>query len=86
MIKQFTIKSPAGLHARPASLLVSEASKYENEISIIFNQKKYTLKSILMIMSLSLKQNDSFKLEVNGNNQKDILNKLEEILVENGVV
>jgi phosphocarrier protein len=80
MIKQYTIIDEAGLHARPASVLVQAASKFSNNITLEFDGKKVNLKSILLIMSLGVPQHSLVSIEVDGNNQKNIFEALEEVL------
>ncbi len=80
MIKQYTIIDEAGLHARPASVLVQAASKFSNNITLEFNDKKVNLKSILLIMSLGVPQHSVVSIEVDGNNQENVFEALEEVL------
>lgn len=53
--KTTVVKNPSGIHARPASLFVQEASKYESSITVgkVDGDAK-DAKSILMVMSLGM--------------------------------
>ena len=53
--KTTVVKNPSGIHARPASLFVQEASKYESSITVgkVSGDAK-DAKSILMVMSLGM--------------------------------
>ena len=53
--KTTVVKNPSGIHARPASLFVQEASKYESSITVgkVGGGAK-DAKSILMVMSLGM--------------------------------
>ena len=53
--KTTVVKNPSGIHARPASLFVQEASKYESSITVgkVGGDAK-DAKSILMVMSLGM--------------------------------
>lgn len=53
--KTTVVKNPSGIHARPASLFVQEASKYESAITVgkVGGDAK-DAKSILMVMSLGM--------------------------------
>lgn len=86
MKKEYTLIDEAGLHARPVSLLVAKASSYPNEILLWYKDKSYTMKSILMVMSLSVQQHDQFSIEVQGENAEEILADLEKILKDNKLV
>ena len=57
MRREYTIIDEAGLHARPASLLVQAASKFSNDINLEFEGKNVNLKSVLLVMSLGVPQN-----------------------------
>ena len=50
--KKVTVQNESGLHARPASLFVKEASKFKSEIMILYDDKEVQAKSILGVMSL----------------------------------
>lgn len=86
MLREYTVIDKAGLHARPASLLVQAASKYSNDIFIVYKDKKNTLKSILIIMALGIPFDASFGIEVIGDGKEEILNELEQLLKENRVI
>jgi|LGOV01.1.fsa_nt_gb phosphocarrier protein len=83
---KFTIKDKAGLHARPASILCNIASKYSGDIDIIYNDKKYTLKSIMIIMSLGIPYGSNIILEAKGENETQVINDLTKVLHENNLV
>ena len=53
--KTTVVKNPSGIHARPASLFVQEACKYESSITVgkVGGDAK-DAKSILMVMSLGM--------------------------------
>jgi len=84
--KTFVIKDEAGLHARPASILCSTAGKYSGSIDIIYQEKRYTLKSIMILMSLGVPQGGEITLEANGEDEKEIIEDLTNILVLHNLV
>lgn len=49
------ITDKVGLHARPASVLAKEASKFSSNITIIANEKQGNLKSIMNVMAMAIK-------------------------------
>lgn len=53
--KTTVVKNPSGIHARPASLFVQEASKYTSSVTVgkVGGESK-DAKSILMVMSLGM--------------------------------
>ncbi|MBA4537390.1 phosphocarrier protein HPr [Bacillus aquiflavi] len=85
MEKQFTVTAETGLHARPATLLVQTASKFESEIQLEYKDKKVNLKSIMGVMSLGVGQGASIKIIVEGSDEATALKVLEETLVKEGL-
>ncbi len=86
MIKDYKIIDEAGLHARPASLLVQAASKFSNNITLEFDGKKVNLKSILLIMSLGVPQHSIVSIEIDGNDQETIFTALESVLKKHKLI
>lgn len=85
MKREFKVLDKDGLHARPASLVVKAASKYDGKIDILYKGKQLTLKSILTVMSLGIPCNESFEIIVEGENEEEIMNEVSTILSENGI-
>jgi phosphocarrier protein len=86
MRREYKIIDEAGLHARPASLLVQAATKFPNNIYIEFKDKKLTLKSIMAVMSLGVPQNSTIAIDVEGDNAIEVFSSLENILEEHRLV
>lgn len=74
------IKNETGLHARPASMLVSEANKFEAEIMIEKNGQTYNAKSIMSIMSSAISKGDEIEIISSDSNAvQHIVQFLEEL-------
>jgi phosphocarrier protein len=86
MKKEYTIIDEAGLHARPASLLVQTATKFPSEIFIEFNGKRLTLKSIMAVMSLGVPQGGVIAIDVEGDNPTEVFDALEKILNDHRLI
>jgi len=82
----YVVKDTAGLHARPASLLVQEASKFKSEISLIFGVKTVPLKSILAVMSLGSPCGEAFSITIDGEDSELAKIALEKVLSDHQVV
>lgn len=78
---EMMIIDPAGIHARPASLLVKEANKYNSDIQIEVADKKMTLKSILSIMALGIQQNTEIKIHIDGEDESEAEKSITEFLI-----
>lgn len=84
--KQFIVTDDNGIHARPASLLVSTATKFKSEINLIYNEKNVNLKSILGVMSLGMGLGAEFVISATGIDEQDALDELEEALKNGGLI
>ncbi len=85
---KFTAKitDPVGLHARPASITVSAASKFDSEIKIEANGKSGNLKSIMNIMALGVKQGDEITISAEGADAEAAVVEIEKIMKENNLI
>lgn len=63
---QFKIKDPVGIHARPATVVMQEAKKFQSTITAKCNGKTADLKRIFTIMALCAKCGDVLDVEVSG--------------------
>jgi len=67
MEKQFTIKNPQGIHARPAGAIMKSASEFKDtQISLEFNGRKVSAKSITGVLTLGMKSGDTVNVIAEG--------------------
>ncbi|HYK72110.1 MAG TPA: phosphocarrier protein HPr [Pseudoneobacillus sp.] len=83
--KQFKVIAETGIHARPATLLVQTASKFDSEVFLEFKDKKVNLKSIMGVMSLGVGQGAEIKISAEGSDETEAVNSLEETLKKEGL-
>jgi phosphocarrier protein HPr len=83
--KQFKVISETGIHARPATLLVQTASKFDSEITLEYKGKKVNLKSIMGVMSLGVGQGADITITTEGSDQEEALRSLEETMKKEGL-
>ncbi|MDO5146209.1 MAG: HPr family phosphocarrier protein [Eubacteriales bacterium] len=76
--KEITICNPTGLHARPASMLVSNASKYESTITLkrVGTEDEYNVKSIVMLLACGLSQGEKAVLAAEGSDEEQAVTEL----------
>ncbi len=74
--KETTIKNRAGIHARPATLIVKEAAKYKSNIYIEKGTEKINAKSILCILTLGGSYNTKIKVIADGVDENDAVDAL----------
>ncbi|NLU52949.1 MAG: HPr family phosphocarrier protein [Clostridiaceae bacterium] len=82
LTKTFVLKCPIGLHARPASILISEAEKFKSEISIRYKNKEISLKSIIGVMTLGIKTGESFDVIISGEDEAEAMERLNKFFEE----
>lgn len=83
--KQFKVTSETGIHARPATLLVQTASKFNADINLEYKGKKVNLKSIMGVMALGIGHGADIKITADGKDAESALTALEELLNKEGL-
>jgi catabolite repression HPr-like protein len=78
--KKLKIKHKWGLHARPAGKFIRLAVSFTSDVYLEKDGEKANGKSILEILSLALEYGSSVKIIVNGKDEKDALEKIENFL------
>ncbi|AOG60062.1 phosphocarrier protein HPr [Spiroplasma helicoides] len=84
----FTAKviDPVGLHARPASVLTKEASKFASDIKIKCGEKEGNLKSIMNVMALAVKSGAEITIEASGDDEKQAIVAIEQAMKDNSII
>ena len=83
--KTFTVTAETGIHARPATLLVQAAGKFDSEINLAYKEKKVNLKSIMGVMSLGIGKGAEITISAEGSDENDALNTPAETLNREGL-
>ena len=65
----YTIKTPIGMHARHAGLLVKEASRFQSEIMLSKGDRSVNAKRILALMGLGIRQGDLIQISIEGEDE-----------------
>lgn len=79
----FTLKDPLGIHARPAGMLVKEASKFKSSIKINSNDKTADAKRIFSVMGLGAKCGDRLNIIIEGDDEIPAENEIRNFLEKN---
>ena len=80
---EYTITDELGIHARPAGMLVKEASKFASKIMIASPKKEVDAKRIMGVMSMGAKKGDTVKLTIEGADEAEAAASLEKFLQDN---
>lgn len=83
--KKFKVIAETGIHARPATLLVQTASKFDSEINLEHKGKKVNLKSIMGVMSLGIGQGAEITISTEGSDSEEAMRGIEETLTKEGL-
>ncbi len=83
--RQYNITAETGIHARPATLLVQTASKFNSEITLEYQEKSVNLKSIMGVMSLGVGQSASVTITADGDDEKEALDAITETMKAEGL-
>lgn len=83
--KDFHIVAETGIHARPATLLVQTASKFNSDINLEYKGKSVNLKSIMGVMSLGVGQGSDVTITVDGADEADAVAAIVETMKKEGL-
>ena len=80
---EYTITDSQGIHARPAGLLVKEASKYASDIKVSFNEKSGDAKRLFSIMGLGIKCGNKITVTIDGADEEIAVSAMKDFLEKN---
>ncbi len=87
MVKsKIVITNKVGLHARPASIFVQTANKFNSDITVrnvTTNGEPVDAKSILMVLTLGVMQNHEIELRADGPDERQAVEGLSELVHAN---
>ncbi|AIM24680.1 phosphocarrier protein HPr [Melissococcus plutonius] len=83
--KEFHIIAETGIHARPATLLVQTASKFNSDINLEYKGKSVNLKSIMGVMSLGVGQGSDVTITVDGSDEADAISSIMDTMKKEGL-
>jgi phosphocarrier protein len=81
--KETEIKNRAGMHTRPASMIVKAAAKYKCDVFIEKDGINVNAKSIIGVMTLAAAKGTKLTIKANGPEEEQAVNSLVE-LIESG--
>lgn len=71
--KKLTVKNKTGIHARPASQLVKECSRFKSKVYIKTDDKEINAKSIINLLSSGISQGAKITLCTEGEDEVEAL-------------
>lgn len=81
---EYTVTDPVGIHARPAGNLSKECKKYASTITITNEKGKSAVATkLMMLMGLGIKQGETVKVTVEGEDEETAGPAIEAFFKEN---
>jgi phosphocarrier protein len=80
--KVVTVKNRAGIHARPAGMIVTLANKFESQIFIEKDDDKINAKSIMGLITLGVLCNTPIKISATGPDEQKAVDAIA-LLIDN---
>lgn len=80
LLKKVRVANPLGLHARPASIFVKIANKFESDISVTKEGQTVNGKSIMGLLMLAAEQGSEVELSATGKDAETAITELEHFL------
>ena len=78
--KEAVIGPEEGLHARPASLFVKEAKKYDADITVTKEDREVNAKSSMSVMTLGAKKGEKVVIRAEGDDAESAVDALAELI------
>ena len=75
-----------GIHARPASKITNEATKYKSEIKFIVNGKVANAKSLINLMALGVKTNNKVEIQAIGSDEDKAILGVQQVMKETKLI
>lgn len=85
MEKSFKVIAENGIHARPATNLVTLANRFKSDIYLIANQKAVDMKSIMGVMSLGIYRHAEFSIRIEGEDASAAMEAITDLLIKDNL-
>jgi phosphocarrier protein len=79
----YTIKDEAGIHARPAGMLVKALAAFESEITVAVGAKTASAKKLFALMGLAVKHGETITVTATGPDEAKAADMAKDFLEKN---
>lgn len=79
---KYVIKDKAGIHARPAGIVVKEVKKFESEIRITAHGKTIDASDLMKLMAMGIKCGDEIAVEISGADEETAEEAVKKVISE----
>ncbi len=80
------IIDPAGLHARPASVVAKKAAEFESTVEFHYNGKSANAASMMSVMSLGVTTGEEVEIKATGSDADEAVQAVKASMKENGLI
>jgi len=80
-----TVTDPAGLHARPAGVLIKTLQGFESDITLTAKGKTVSAKKLFAVMGLAVKCGDTITLSADGPDAAEAITAAQTTLAAEGI-
>jgi phosphocarrier protein HPr len=84
--KEVIVQSDAGVHARPAMMMVRESMKYPCSVKLIKGDVEADCKSIMSVLGLAIVSGTKLIIHADGEGEEEIVNLLVSMIKNNFAV
>ena len=77
--REVTVRNQAGIHTRPASMLVQTASQFESDVFLQRDNYETNGKSVIGVMTLAAEQGATLTLVVDGEDEAEAADAIAEL-------
>ena len=81
--QEIIINTDVGLHARPATFFIQKANEFKCGIWVEKEDRRVNAKSLLGVLSLGIVKGTAITLIADGNDEKEAVNALVELINSN---
>jgi phosphocarrier protein HPr len=81
--KEVVVNSDAGVHARPAMMLVREAMKYPCHVELVKDDVEADCKSIMSVLGLAIVSGSTLIVRADGEQEEEVVDKLVSMIENN---
>jgi len=80
---EYTITDEVGIHARPAGVLARKVKEYASRVTITKGEKSAEAQKLMAVMSLGVKQGETIRVSVEGEDEETAAADMEAFFREN---
>lgn len=84
--REVVVTGDAGVHARPAMMLVREAMKYSCSVKLIKDDVEADCKSIMSVLGLAIISGSTLRIVADGQDEDKVVDNLVAIIESNFVM